>query len=257
MSCIKLNRVIQLFKDITSADVERPSGEIDLLIGYDYAALHPVRQQRSDNLLLLTNNFGKCIMGSHPKIIENTRSYIVSKLTTIVNTIQTKNIMADFFEFESLGVECNPKCGNCQCRKCPINGKQCTLKEERALELITNNITFDKDHWIAIYPWKWKYTYTSQINGMLNRKIARQLTSEEIFSNKGPVHYIAHHAVLKPESKTTPVRIEFNSSNNYKGHILNDYWEKGPDAFINNLFGILIKFREHYVGFIGDIKKKV
>ena len=77
ISCIKLNRVIQLFKDITLADVERPSGEIDLLIGYDYAALHPVRQQRSDNLLLLTNNFGKCIVGSHPKIIENTRSYIV------------------------------------------------------------------------------------------------------------------------------------------------------------------------------------
>lgn len=70
----------------------------------------------------------------------------------------------------------------------------------------------------------------------------------------GPVHYISHHEVLKPESKSTPVRIVFNSSANYMGHTLNDYWAKGPDL-LNNLLGVLVRFREKEVAMMGDIKK--
>ena len=68
---------------------------------------------------------------------------------------------------------------------------------------------------------------------------------------------MAHHAVLKPSSKTTPLRIVFNSSAQFKGHILNDYWAKGPNVFLNTLFGMLIRFRENYVGFMGDMSKNV
>ena len=71
-------------------------------------------------------------------------------------------------------------------------------------------------------------------------------------SHNGPVHYISHHEVLKPESKSTPVRIIFNSSANYKGHVLNDYWAKGPDM-INSLLGILL--RENETAVVGDIRK--
>lgn len=38
------------------------------------------------------------------------------------------------------------------------------------------------------------------------------------------------------------------------GHVLNEYWAKGPDL-LNNLVGILVRFREHEIGFIGDVKK--
>ena len=38
------------------------------------------------------------------------------------------------------------------------------------------------------------------------------------------------------------------------GHIWNEYWVKGPDL-LNNLLGVLIRFRENKVAFIGDIKK--
>lgn len=42
----------------------------------------------------------------------------------------------------------------------------------------------------------------------------------------------------------------------YMGHtcILNEYWAKGPDL-LNNLLGVLIRFRENKVAFIGGIKK--
>ena len=68
------------------------------------------------------------------------------------------------------------------------------------------------------------------------------------------MHYINHHAVLKPDSQTTPCRIVFNSSAAYQGHILNNYWAKGPDL-INNMVGIILRFREEAVAFTGDIKK--
>ena len=213
-----------------------------------------------------------------------TQRTVSTVLTALVNLLRTNGAVEDFWSFESLGVECNPLYGNCKCRTCPTGGKSYTLKEERELNHIIENLKFNEEQWVCTYPWKkdpkrlpnnydyalrtlerternlardivWMETYGSQIKDMLDRKAARKLTSEEIEGYGGPVHYIAHHAVLKPELKTTPVRIVFSSSHNYKGHVLNDYWGKGPNSFINNLFGILVKFRENYVGIMCDIKK--
>ena len=89
---------------------------------------------------------------------------------------------------------------------------------------------------------------------MVNRGVARKLIKTELRNYKGPIHYISHHEVLKPDSKSTPVSIVFNSSANYMGHVLNEYWAKGPDL-LNNILGVLLRFREYEVAFIGDIKK--
>ena len=68
------------------------------------------------------------------------------------------------------------------------------------------------------------------------------------------VQYVSHHAVIRPEKKSTPVRIVFNLSANYHGHCLNGYWYKGPDL-LNSLFGVLLRFRENEVTVCGDISK--
>ncbi|CAC5362061.1 unnamed protein product [Mytilus coruscus] len=72
--------------------------------------------------------------------------------------------------------------------------------------------------------------------------------------HSGPVHYIPHHEVLKPESKSTPLRIVFNSSSSYMGHTLNDYWAKGSNV-INDLLAVLIRFRQESIALAGDISK--
>ena len=96
--------------------------------------------------------------------------------------------------------------------------------------------------------------YDKQMKEMNEMNFSRQLTNEELRDYKGPVHYIPHHAILRPEKKSTPVRIVFNSSSVFQGHQLNDYWMKGPDL-LNNLFGINLRFREREVALIGDISK--
>ena len=191
----------------------------------------------------------------------------------------------DFYNIENLGVECNPRCGSCKCGKCAIGSKDYTIKEERELTLIEENLSYDKqtNRWIAEYPWikdpmdlpdnrkvalamlasterrlakspVHATVYDNQVKDMVNREVARKLSKDEIDNYKGPVHYISHHEVLKPDSKSTPVRIVFNSSAIYMGHVLIDYWAKGPDL-LNNLLGVLIRFRENEVAFMGDISK--
>ena len=49
-----------------------------------------------------------------------------------------------------------------------------------------------------------------------------------------------------------PYCIQFFSK--FKGHTLNEYWAKGPDL-LNNLLGVLIRFRENRIVISGDIRK--
>ena len=60
--------------------------------------------------------------------------------------------------------------------------------------------------------------YQKQIEDMVDREVARKLTLKELKEYKGPIPYISHHEVLKPDSKSTPVKIVFNSRARYMGH---------------------------------------
>lgn len=81
---------------------------------------------------------------------------------------------------------------------------------------------------------------------MEEMKFSNKRTGTEKKDSMGPVHYIAHHAVVHPKKKSTLIRIMFNSSASFKGHILNDYWYKGPDL-LNNIFVVVLQFRENAV----------
>ena len=52
------------FNEDELKDCNRPCGSIDLLIGFEYAAWHPVQIEAREHLLVLSNVFGKCIAGS-------------------------------------------------------------------------------------------------------------------------------------------------------------------------------------------------
>ena len=68
------------------------------------------------------------------------------------------------------------------------------------------------------------------------------------------MYYIAHQMALNPSSKSTPVRVVFNSSQKFRDQSLNSSWELGPDV-LNSLHGVLLRFRENYFAALGDVKK--
>ena len=94
-----------------------------------------------------------------------------------------------------------------------------------------------------------------QIQDMLDRKVARRITEQELSRYQGPKFYLAHHGVLSPQSVSTRMRVVFNSSARTRGRLsLNDCLAKGP-CLLNQLLGILLRFRQDRFAFIGDIKK--
>ena len=194
--------------------------------------------------------------------------------------------MTDFIQGEELATETTPRCGACRCGKCPTVGQTYSFKEEQELKMIRENLEYDEVNarWITSYPWlvdpatlpdnyavawgtlrsteqklkrdvQWAATYKAQIQDMLDRKVARKLSKEEMRSWNGPKFYISHLAVVNSHSKSTPVRIVFNSSQVYKGISLNSCLAKGPDAYLNNLVGILLRWREEEIALVGDIRK--
>ena len=279
---IDMDGVKQLFVSDEAVKAQRPrAGTVELLIGFSYAAYHPVKVEGVGHLLLMKNRFGNIIAGSHPTLQETTR-----KLVKHAIVLHTEMRIEEFHSIESLGVTCYPKCGGCRCGKCHTGGKDMTLVEEKEYELIKRGLLFSHatGRWLANYPWimdpkclpnnvQFAYatlmstekrlrrdklyaeTYQKQINDMLDRNVARQVTEQELKRYSGPKFYIAHHDVLSPRSISTPMRVVFNSSARMKGGLsLNDCLAKGP-CLLNELLGILLRFREERFAFIGDIKK--
>ena len=67
---------MHLFVGLKKTDIQRPVGEVDVLIGCEYAGFHPVPEQSVDNLILLRNQFGKCLSGSHKNLTEGTKKVV-------------------------------------------------------------------------------------------------------------------------------------------------------------------------------------
>ena len=198
----------------------------------------------------------------------------------------SENELNNFIQGEELATEVIPKCGGCKCSKCPIMGHTYSFQEEQELNMIQNNLHYDEEKhcWFTSYPWiidpaqlpnnyktayatllntekilkkdgEWTTKYADQIQDMLDRKVARELSDGELTNWTGPVFYISHLAVKNYKSKSTPVRIVFNSSQVCQGVSLNTALAKGPDGYLNNLLGLLLRWREEEYAVVGDIKK--
>ena len=182
--------------------------------------------------------------------------------------------LTDFWTTEAMGVAITP----CLCQA----NKLSPIEREEA-KIIESSCQKNGNQWVVSYPWKrdpallpdnksqaikkleaterrlmknpeHAQAYDKQMVEMNEMAFSRKLSKQELEGYRGPVHYISHHEVLRPESKSTPVRIVFNSSAVFRGHRLNDYWMKGPDL-LNDLFGVVLRFRENEIAFIGDMSK--
>ena len=292
---INMNVVSTLFQSLKDCPITRPHGGIHLLIGIDYCNLMPQVAETNGNLQLMQNQFGYVVRGSHPRL-----SFSGSRPSVRINHMKIadfndispspkqtiKENLDSYFRIENLGVSCHPKCSGCKCGNCTPGQKNCSLKEERELALITKGLVFDtaNSRWVVSYPWlkdpsllpnnvrlaisrlaatekrlnklgpDYCKAYQSQIEDMVARRVARKLSDNEIYGYEGPIFYIPHTEVLKPDSSSTPLRIVFNSSAKYMNISLNEMWAKGPDV-LNSLLGILLRFREDKVAFICDLAK--
>ena len=266
ISFVKIDEVIRKF-GLSRGDIRRGTGDADLLIGIDQAKLHTGETKEAGNLVAGHSPLGWVIFGATTSQQLGTSRVNHVKFATPVD-------MTEFWSTESMGVSVKP----CFCepqRLSPIERKEAKVIEDSCEKL--------NGQWIISYPWKrdpyelpdnreqaekkleaterrllknqeHATAYDKEIVDMNKLGFSRKLSEEELNQYNGPVHYVSHHEVLRPESKSTPLRIVFISSAVYQGHKLNDYWMKGPDL-LNDLFGVLLRFRESRTAVLGDISK--
>ena len=60
--------------------------------------------------------------------------------------------------------------------------------------------------------------YQEQIQDMIDRSVARKLTESELETYDGLTYNVSHHEVVCLDSKSTPVRMVFNSNVKYMSH---------------------------------------
>ena len=280
---INVDKVLEKFKSDKAKHVMRPaSGTVDILIGFQCAGIHPKAIESVGHMLLMENQFGCILAGFHPDVTKTTKR-IVQHATVLHSSLQS--ITESFHSIESLGVSCTPSCGGCRCGSCHPGGKNMSLSEERELRMIEEGLSFNESSgkWMARYPWLvepstlpdnrrvaiatlyslekrllknklYGDTYRRQITDMLNRGVAREITNKELFAYAEPKFYPSHFDGMKPESQSTAKRVVFNSSAKINGTSLNKCLAKGP-SLLNNMLGILLRFRQNEIAFIGDISK--
>ena len=92
--------------------------------------------------------------------------------------------------------------------------------------------------------------YTKTVEAYISDGHAAMVEESEL----NTVHqwYLPHHAVFK-RSNPEKCRVVFDCAAQFKGVSLNDVILQGPN-FLNNLSGVLVRFRKEPVAVVGDIK---
>ena len=155
--------------------------------------------------------------------------------TLIKDAVFTLSAKADreflnYFKEESIGVECNPRCGGCKCRKCATGAKQMSIRDERLYEGFKKLMHLDSEgtvvdpgpYWVSKLPWtldrnklvdnrpavlgvmnstlkklgrdpSWKTVYESQLLDLVDKGFAREVPLVELndwIRGGGKVYYI-------------------------------------------------------------------
>ena len=89
------------------------------------------------------------------------------------------------------------------------------------------------------------------MSSIIAKGFARKVPSHLIPAKTGQVWYIPHHGVYHAK-KPNKIRVVFDCSARFGGTSLNDKLLQGPDL-TNRLVGVLTRFREEPIAFMGDI----
>lgn len=254
------------FEHLRDLDLSHKAGAVDLILGVQYSHLHVAQETRSGpdfEPAGILSKLGWYVLGPG-----NCRPPTVS--IGFVKKIDVQNL----YDMEGLGVRA-PNC------KCPV---EIISREDKAtLEMFQASCHKMQDRYEVGLPWKKNpdllpnnqslaenrlfslerrlqrdpqksELYREAMKQYIDNGWAVELTPSERVNTELPEHYLPHHGVYRPDKPSTPLRIVFNPASLFKGTSLNSFLYKGP-CLIGDLLGVLLRFRERPVAFIGDISK--
>ena len=185
---------------------------------------------------------------------------------SVDSVIPQKPTLEDFWSVEAIGITDNPS--------------ECD--DENAKEQFKESITFEEGRYQVTWPWKEEVPelpvnkelalgrlkscvkklknnpallkkYNSVIQEQLVNGVIEKVQQSQSSDMK---HYLPHHAVINPQKTTTKVRVVYDASAKSRStnNSLNECLLRGP-VMLQNLCGLLMRFRLHKVALVADIEK--
>ena len=256
------------FPHLSALAFPHKAGPVDLILGVQYSHLHAedeIRQGLPFEPVAKRTKLGWLVIGS-----DNLKE---QDHVCAINLMEPLNLER-FYEFETLGV---------QAKDCPCPNIAVSRDEKRAMELMESSCKRLGNRYTIGLPWKKDKALLPNNYRLAERRLfslernllkdkakakmydeaimdyekngwARALSEREVQAGVKPVYYLPHHGIYRPEKKSTPLRIVFDPACQFQGVSLNSLLHKGP-CLIGNLLGVLLRFREEPVAFVGDISK--
>ena len=258
------------------------SNKIHLLIGNDYYTdiVSLKRIEITDTLHLISSKVGWILTGRLKS--ENSMSNDFTLLSSSRSSISTERLV--FPEDQSVK-EMEPNLN--EFWKLETIGIKETITEtadDKILEDFNESVRKINGRYHVKWPWKNEYpdlpenytlaygrlkstikrltnndknfldSYDDIINNQLKKGIIEKIDDKHL--SNGSVHYIPHHAVMTPSKSTTKIRIVYDASaKSRKGNqSLNECMHRGP-VLIEDLCGLLLRFRTNKIALVADIEK--
>lgn len=239
------------------------SSKIDILIGADrfWDLLNHGKIRLSSGPFLQNTKLGWIISGP----ILNTQSCIKKVQCNFTQTLELNEQLKKFWEIEEISSSKQPfSSDEILCEKLftetterADNGRfsvRIPLKESPKVLGESYNIAKDRllslERRLSKLPPQHKQMYSDFMQEYL---ALGHMTRIENYTQ--PCYFLPHHCVIREHSVTTKLRVVFNASQNTSsGKSLNDIQMIGP-ALQNDLFSILLRFRQYKYVACADIEK--
>ncbi|XP_062539286.1 uncharacterized protein LOC134207596 [Armigeres subalbatus] len=265
ISPVKVSR-LKIPTDIVLAD---PSfgepGPIDMIIGAEfYLDLLAAGSMKlsDDGPTLQETVFGWIVSGRTSPIPEN-----IPETSTFVSTmVDLQELLARFWELETCHVNSTLSIEETACEeffnKTTSRNKDGRFvvalpRKEHIMEKLVDSKNIAIKRFLSLErrldcnP-PLKAMYTEFIHEYLLMGHMKQVPEE---CSEKPVYYMPHHAVLRPDSTTTKLRVVFDAScRTSTGLSLNDALMVGP-VVQDPLLAMLVRFRLHRIAAVADVAK--
>ena len=201
---------------LQNTSFRRGKGHDDLLIGIDHdqAHMHAGETKEVNHLKARKSPLGWVVFGGKAEETPDASAILHVKCASPID-------LTDFWTTESSGVPV---------KSCFCDAEKLTQLEREEAKLTEESCIKVEGQWMVPYPWKkdpsllpdnrqlavkrlvsterrlkrdseQAEAYCKQMEEIESMGFTRKLSKEETDSYQGPVHYIPHHAVLRPEKK--------------------------------------------------------
>jgi hypothetical protein len=267
------------FADSITCSLDCP--DIQLLIGIDYFwdIITSERMEVKNGLYLIGSKLGwfltgrmtKETVGGIPDLSLLTYiqpSVLELPFHTVDSPVNEDINLKEWWELETIGIKESPSKSD----------------DETVLEHFQDTVQYKNGRYFVRFPWKEHMTtqlpdnyglalgrlktlikrfsgspniieqYNSVIEDQLKKGIVERVGPDSPRGHK--LHYLPHHAVIKPSHTTTKIRIVYDgSAKTKKGNkSINECLYRGP-VILEDLCGLIMRFRLKKIAIVSDIEK--